>query len=516
MRDSTRSTKSVRRGCWPVLLVYVFLLPGCTVGPKYQPPSPNLSAGYSEGPATQPALAPSSVVATPPDARWWPRFDDPILSSLIERAISANPNVAVAQARVREARSMRKMVESQLYPQFNVGASVLRARVSESALGLPHLANRFFEPDATLFQLGFDAYWALDVFGGTRRQVESARAGEEATDAARRGVLLMIAAETARAYMELRGTQRQLQVANSTLESEQQTLELTRDKHVRGLASDLDMVRARGEVESTTAQIPPLEQAVRERIHVLSTLLGLTPTALAGELEPPATIPQYTGDVAAGVPSDLLRRRPDIQRAERQIAGATAMVGAAVADLYPKVLLGGAAGVQGRTISRLFNVDGGRSPTGYYATGPFINWTLFDGGRRRAAITLNEAEVDAAKASYEDTVLRAFREVESALVAVDQGRSQRDALRQLSVTTREGVGIARRDYQNGVLDQLSVLDAQRQADRADILLAQSETSLAITFVMLHNALGGGWEVAEPSPTSQPAPQEALDTDKEKQ
>lgn len=501
MLNSTRTSKLNRPGASFGWVAWFVLVPGCMVGPKYQPPSQSLPAQYAEGPATQPASAPSIA---PSDARWWLSFDDPILNSLIERAITANPNIGIAEARVREARSLRKMVESQLYPQFDVGASILRGRVSESALGLPHVADRFLEPDATLFQLGFDAYWVVDVFGGTRRQVESAHAGEEATDAARRGVVLMVAAETARAYMELRGTQLQLQVAHSTLESERQTLDLTSDKHDHGLASDLDMVRARAEVESTTAQIPPLEQAVRQRIHMLSTLLGLTPTTLAGELEPPAPIPQFTGEVDAGVPSDLLRRRPDIQRAERQIAAATAMVGAAVANLYPKVLLGGAAGVQGRSITHLFDVDAGRNPTGYYATGPFISWTLFDGGRRQAAIAMNEAEVEAAKASYEDTVLRAFREVENALVAVDQGRNQREALRQLSATTREGVGIARRDYQSGVLDQLSVLDAQRQADRAAVLLAQSETSLAVSFVMLHNALGGTWQSAELGPTSQPS------------
>lgn len=511
MQNSTRTTKSIRPGPRFGLAAGFLLLSGCTVGPRYQPPSPDLPSRYAEGPATQPTSSPSAPVA-PADARWWLQFDDPILASLIERAIAANPNVAVAEARVREVRSLRQMVESQLYPQLSVGASILRSRVSESALGLPHLADRFMDTDSTLYQLGIDAIWVVDVFGGTRRQVESARAGEGATDAARRGVLLMVAAETARAYMELRGTQLQLQVAHSTLASQNRTLDLTREKHGNGLASDLDMVRARAEVESTTAQIPPLQQAVRQRIHVLSTLLGLAPTALAGELEPTAPIPRYTADPEVGVPSDLLRRRPDIQRAERQIAAATEMVGVAVADLFPRVVLRASAGVQGASLAHLFDASG-RNATGYYAAGPSIDWTFFDAGRRRAAIAMREAEVDATKAAYEDTVLRAFREVESALVAVDQGRSQKEALSRLSVTTREGLDIARRDYQNGVLDQLSVLDIQRQADRADTLLAQSETSLAVSYVALHNALGGGWEMSETLSTDQPSKDPKPDQEK---
>jgi NodT family efflux transporter outer membrane factor (OMF) lipoprotein len=264
----------------------------------------------------------------------------------------------------------------------------------------------------------------VDIFGGTRRLVESAAAEEQGADSRRRGVVLMVAAETARAYMELRGAQREQDVAQATLNDQRQTLSVTQDRHAKGLASNLEVVRARTDVEATAAEIPPIEQASREYIHVLSTLLALEPTALSAELASPTGIPAVPEHIGVGVPSDLLRRRPDIQVAERHIASATAMVGVATAQLFPQVVLGVSAGFASRKAEDLFNGNSSGNPSTYYLAGPAINWTLFDAGRRRATIALSEAEVDAAKATYEDTVLGAFGEVESALVSVDRGRAR--------------------------------------------------------------------------------------------
>jgi NodT family efflux transporter outer membrane factor (OMF) lipoprotein len=314
----------------------------------------------------------------------------------------------------------------------------------------------------------------------------------------------MVASETARAYLELRGVQRQLEVDRTTLEEQRQTLAVTEDKRKNGLASELEVVRAKTEVESTAAEIPPLEQAIRQYIHVLSTLLGLEPTALSGELERPVPIPKAPAQLAVGIPSDMLRRRPDIQAAERQLAAATAQVGVATANLFPKVVLGGAAGLASSDISNLLDIGSSKNSSGYYAAGSSINWTIFDAGLRKAGVRLSEAQVDAAKAFYQDTVLRAFREVESALVAVRCERARVENLTRLSASARESADIARRDYQRGILDQLTVLDAQRQANRADMLLAEGQMSLAVNLVTLYKALGGGWEVAEPTPATQPA------------
>jgi NodT family efflux transporter outer membrane factor (OMF) lipoprotein len=438
------------------------------------------------------------------EAAWWQRFGDAELASLVQRAVAANNNLKVAEARLRQARSSRQVAWSLLFPRIGVGASVLPFRASESVIELPGA-----DLTGTLFQVGFDAEWTVDLWGGTRRLVESAAAEEQGADSRRRGVVLMIAAETARAYMELRGAQRELAVARATLESQKQTLTVTQDRYVNGLASELEVVRARTEVEGTAAEIPPIEQAIREYVHVLSTLLALAPTALSDELSPPAGIPAVPDRIAVGVPSDLLRRRPDIQAAERRIASATAMVGVATAQLFPRLVLGGSAGFASRHADDLFN--GGSSS--YYLAGPAINWTLFDAGRRQATIQSSEAEVDAAKAMYEDTVLTAFREVESALVAVDRSRARVADLELLAASAREALTIAQGDYRNGLLDQLTVLDAQRQASRADMLLVQGRVALTVNVVRLYKALGGGWEIAEPATAAQ-ASSETSSTPKE--
>jgi outer membrane protein, multidrug efflux system len=475
-----------------------FAAVGCMVGPNYRPPETTMPIAYGE-PTNSPTTAPTSFPATGSDEiRWWRQLGDAELTDLVERSVAANYGIAAAGARLREARAARQVAQSLLYPQVSVGASALRFRGSDAAIGLPGLGL-----EDNLFQVGFDAAWVVDVFGGTRRGVESAWANEQAAAADRRGVVLMVAAETARAYLELRGAQRELQIDQAILVEQTQTLAVTKDKNQNGLASDLEVLRARTEVESTAAEIPPLQQAIRQYIHVLSTLLGLEPTALSAELEQQAPLPGVPGQVAVGIPSDLLRRRPDIQFAERQLASATAQVGVATAELFPQVVLSGSGGLASRKFGDLFNGNSTHNSSSYYLAGPHVNWTLFDAGRRQAGVKIAEAEVDAAKAAYEDTVLRAFREVESSLVAVDRERARVGDLKRLSASARESAAIARRDYERGILDQLTVLDAQRQSNRADMLLAEGQVRLVANVVTLYKALGGGWEVAEPQPATRP-------------
>lgn len=463
------------------------------VGPDYAPKPPALPADFGEAHA---AAEPAESAASGSEAQWWQRFEDPGLRSLVERAIAANPSLRLAGARVRAARAARDMAQSLLYPRIGVGASFLRFQASDAAVGLPGA-----DLDGKLYQVGFDAQWVVDLFGGTRRSVESAAARVEGTAAERRGVVVAVAAETARAYLELRGAQRQLAVAQATLASQRETLAVTEARNAHGLASDLEVVRARTETESTAAEIPPLEHAIRAYVHVLSTLLALPPTALSDELATSASTPAVPQRIEVGVPSDLLRRRPDLQAAERRIAGASAMVGVATAQLFPQLVLGGSAGLASRQSSELANGGSDRNGSNYYFAGPSIDWTLFDWGRRRARIAASEAEVEAAKAEYENAVLAAFREVESALVAVDRGRVRVADLERLVTSAQGALAIAQADYRNGLLDQLTVLDAQRQASRAAMLLVQGQVTLAVDAVRLYQALGGGWEAAEPPATA---------------
>ncbi|MCW5766323.1 MAG: efflux transporter outer membrane subunit [Phycisphaeraceae bacterium] len=478
---------------------------GCMVGPDYKPPVTEMPGNYAE---LAGAAGPGMDVSTIEETAWWKRFDDAVLASLVERAVAANNNIRVAEARVRQARSAREVARSFLFPRIGVGASVLRFRGSGALIDLMDAGL-----ESNLFQVGFDAEWTVDLWGGTRRLVESAAAEEEGAASRRRGVVLLIASETARAYMELRGAQRELEVARATLDSQNQTLAVTRERQTNGLASELEVVRARTEAEGTASEIPPIEQAIREYIHVLSTLLALEPTALSDELSSPTGIPAVPERVEVGVPSDLLRRRPDIQAAERRIASATARVGVATAQLFPQMVLGVGGGFASRNSGDLFNGNSSADPSTYYLAGPSINWEIFDAGRRRATIGHSEAEVDAAKAVYEDTVLGAFREVESALVAVDRSRARVADLERLVASAHEALTIAQGDYRTGLLDQLTVLDAQRQASRADMLLVQGRVALTVNVVRLYKALGGGWEFAE-QPAAAQASREAPSSSKE--
>lgn len=497
MKSARISLEAARWASRVALSVVPMAAAGCMVGPNYEPPHTALPATYDET-SDDSAQAASFASTAPSEIRWWRQLGDPRLADLVEKAITANYGVAVAEARLREARAARQVAQSLLYPQVSVGASALRFRGSDAAIQLPGL-----DLDDNLFQVGFDASWVVDVFGGTRRGIELARANEEAVAADRRAVVLMVAAETARAYIELRGVQRQLQTDLDILEQQRQTLAITEDRRRNGLASDLEVLRARTEVEATAAELPPLQQASRQYVHLVSTLLGMAPTALSAELERPAPVPAVPEQIAVGIPSDLLRRRPDIQSAERQLAAATAQVGVATAQLFPQFVLGGSAGLQSRDADDLFNGNSTDPSSSYSLAGPLINWTLFDAGRRKAGIRFAEAQVDAAKAVYQDAVLRAFREVESSLVAVDRARVRVSDLTRLTATARQSAEIARRDYERGILDQLTVLDAQRQSNRADLLLSDGEVALVVNVVALYKALGGGWEVAELSLDGQP-------------
>ena len=482
MKTNTRIIASL-------LCTAVTSMSGCMVGPNYQTPTTTMPAGFAELPKAQSAGAVAFAADTDTEVRWWHRLNDSRLSDLVEKAVIANPSITIAEARLTQARAARDAAQALLYPEVHANASLYRFRGGTSGVGA----------QGNLYQLGFDVMWVPDVFGGTRRQIESAKADEETARSTRRGVVLMVASETARGYVELRGVQHELDVTKVTLDEQRQTLAITQDKQRNGLASELEMLRARTDVEATEAQIPPLEQAIRQYIHLLSTLLAMEPTALSNELMPVEPIPAVPEQISVGVPSDLLRRRPDIQASERQLASATAQVGVAVSKLFPQVSIGATAGISDRTSNSL-----GLDSAGYYTSGPSIDWTVFDAGRRQAGVNATKAEVIAVKAAYEDVVRRAFAEVESAVVAVSRSKERRDALRRLSNTTRQGVIIAKGDYQRGILDQLQVLDAQRQADRADILLAQSEVALTVNVVTLYKALGGGWEVTEPSAASPPS------------
>jgi len=460
---------------------------GCAVGPDYQ--RPDLAAP----PAWQEGGQRGVDTRTADMAQWWTAFKDPLLDSLVERAVKSNLDLRIAEARVREERALLAATASGLWPTADVSGSYSRSRASQNALvfgggggGAAFSGGLILEHD--LFQNGFDANWEIDIFGGIRRAVEAARANLEASVEDRRSVLVTLLGDVAKNYIDLRGLQRRLAVAQDNLKAQEDTLELTKIRFDAGLASDFDVAQAEGEVKTTEAQIPTLQTALKQTAYRIDILLGAQPGASWGELANEAPVPALPPEAYVGLPIDLLRRRPDIRSAERQLASATALVGAATADLYPKFSLAGSIGLQSISASNWFS-----GPSRFWSIGPTISWPVFDAGRIRATIEVRNAQQEQALRSYERSVLNALGDVESALVNYGNEQKRYRSLIEAVASNRRAVQLANDLYTQGLVPFLNVLDAQRTLYSSESDLAQSEAVMASNLVALYKALGGGWE-----------------------
>ncbi len=340
---------------------------------------------------------------------------------------------------------------------------------------------------SNFYQAGFDASWELDVFGGIRRGIEAADAEVEATVEARRDVLVTLLAEVARNYVDVRGLQAQIGVARQNLEAQKKTLELTQARLQAGRAAELDVVRAQAQVSTTASLIPLLDARRIQATHRLAVLLGREPGSLREELLKAAAIPAPPPEVPVGLPSDLLRRRPDLRRAERELAAATSRIGVATAELYPKFSLTGVFGLESIDASD-FVKAGSRA----WSVGPTIRWSLFQGGRIRAKIEVENARQEQAAILYERSILVALQEVEDALVAYAKEQAHRAELAESVAATLKAVDLADQRYTQGLADFLSVLDAQRSLYGTQDALIQSEGRISGHLVALYKALGGGW------------------------
>jgi multidrug efflux system outer membrane protein len=483
-----------RRHVAAIVAAWAALLAGCTVGPDYVPPKPVMPASFMEH--TGPAASAAQAAPASNDA-WWQGFGDATLNSLMADALHSAPDLAVAEARIREARALRGIAGADLYPTADVGAQYDRTHGSANVpVGVPP-GGLGPGANGNLWQTGFDASWEIDVFGGKRRGVEAADASYEAIVADRGDVELTLLAEVARNYIELRGVQRQLAVARSNLSIQQDSLSLTRSQFDAGLASRLDVLRAQAQVSDTEAAIPTFEANERASIYRIGALIGQPPEQLLAQLDPPQAIPSAIADVPVGLPSDLLRRRPDIRAAERRIAAANARIGVAQADLYPHFSLTGVAGLESLNASTFLS-----APSRYFSIGPSINWLIFDAGKVRFEMHAEEARTAQATAAYQRTVLDALRDVETALVSYAQSKVRHERLAAEVTADREAVTIATRLYKQGLNDFLSVLDAERSLYAADDKLAQSERDTALDLVALYKALGGGWQTEDDAANKQ--------------
>ncbi|MGH8573135.1 MAG: efflux transporter outer membrane subunit, partial [Gammaproteobacteria bacterium] len=410
--------------------------------------------------------------------RWWQSFKDADLNRLIDRAVAGNHDLRIASARLREARALWDETAFDRYPTVTAEAAYSNEQQSTAAQqGFPG-EDRGRE----IYNAGFDAFWEIDLFGRVRRSIEARTAETETAEASLNDVLVSLLAEMARNYFELRGTQNQLAVARRNADNQQQTLDLTIARLEGGRGTALDTARARAQFDATRAGIPPLEAAIRRAMHRLSILTGNRPEALVGALERPAPLPDAPKLVTLGEPADLLRRRPDIRVAERGLAAATARVGVATADLFPRVTFIGGIALEASSFTGL-----GSSGSDSYSFGPSIRWAALDLGRVRARVRQADARAEASLAQYELTVLRALEETENALVELGRQQVRRDLLSSSAHASDEAARLARQRFEEGAADFLTVLDAERTLLEAQDRLARSKTDTATALVALYKA-----------------------------
>ena len=456
-------------------------LAGCmTVGPDYQRPqtatptnwSSALSAGLS-GAATDTNLL----------AQWWSVFNDPVMSDLIERARADNLDLRQAEARVREARAQRGIAKADLFPTVGANASASRTRASEEA-GNGQTSD--------FYAAGFDASWELDIFGGKRRSLESATASWQAAEETLRDVLVSLLAEVALNYVEVRSYQELVSITESNVITRTETYDITRWRREAGLTTQLDVDQARLSLEQVRAQVPTLRTSLEQAKYRLAVLLGQPPGALNGLLAEAKSVPGTPAEVAVGMPADLLRRRPDVRTAERQLAAQTAQIGVAKAALYPNFSLLGSLGVESLQFANLY------SGSAYAAQGlAKAAWTLFDGGAIRQNIKVQTARQEEALSYYESTVLTALKDVESALVAYANEQIRRQALTAAVKSGQSAFELARDQYTSGLVSFQTVLDTQQSLLSAQDQLAVSQAKVTSNLISLYKSLGGGWVAPEP-------------------
>jgi outer membrane protein, multidrug efflux system len=472
----------------PALLIVTVV--GCMVGPDYKPPAMKVPTHW-DGNDHQINQAANQDDKTDL-ATWWQSFDDPLLNALIAQALSSNLDEKIALARIREERAYVVISRAGLFPSVGTYGSYTRQRYSaNSPFGFfPQVLPR----DENIYQAGFDTSWELDVFGGIRRGVEASKADLAASIENSRDVRVTLLAEAARDYVTVRALERRIQIAKANLRDQNDSLKLAQARFEQGFAPELDVFQARSLLETTQAQVPELESELAQTVHRIGVLLGREPDALQAELSDAAPIPGIADPdaiavrIPAALPSDLLRRRPDIRAAEREIAAATARVGVATADLYPKFSIVGTAGLESISPGDFFF-----GTSRMWQVGPSMTWPIFEGGRIRAYIEVRNAQEEQSLLTYRKTVLIALGEVEDALVAYAKERTRHQALAASAEDFKRSQLLALDRYEEGYDTYLDVLEAQRSLYAAQDSLAQSDQQLIEDLIAIYKALGGGWQ-----------------------
>lgn len=454
-------------------------LAGCAVGPNYAQPAMPVASGFV-------GARDGAYSGEDAQSHFWTQFGDDTLDRLVDDSLSANHDLRIALAHLVEARAERRQARFDLAPTVTASGGYTKERFAavDSPTGAP-FNGRFYDA-------GFDAFWELDFFGRVRRNVEAQSAQVQGAEASLRDAQVSVTAEVARTYFELRGEQTELAVARRNIDNQRETLQLTQARLDAGRGTELDTSRAQSQLSATLSTIGPLEASIARSIHRLAVLTGREPNALNEMLAPPRELPNLPQITAVGDPAGLLRRRPDIRVAERQLASSTALVGVAVGDLFPKVTFNGSFSYAATEPASL-----GDSASRGYVIGPRISWAAFDLGRVMAEVAGSRARADASLAAYEQTVLRALEETEDALVTHARTRDSLTDAVQAAQASETAAHIARTRYEGGLVDFLEVLDAERTQLADEDRLAQRRTDAATSLIAVYKALGGGWEMTTP-------------------
>ncbi|WP_213772336.1 efflux transporter outer membrane subunit [Bradyrhizobium sp. dw_78] len=474
------------------------LLAGCMVGPDFVQPDSHLPEATFQGDKGKPVA--DSKLPAPTDPMWWRVFRDPVLTGLERQVAAANLDVRTATLRLAESRFQRGVAAAAQFPSFNGDAKYTRELYSQN--GIVSLLTPLAPPGFSVgaindYNTGFDASWEIDLWGRVRRQVEAADASVDQAADQRRDALVSSLAELARDYIQLRGVQTQIRIANDNLKVDRDTLALAQARQQRGLQNGLDVENAAAQVEAVRAQIPQLQQQESEYINALSFLLDQPPGTLRSALAAQPSVRTGPPRIPLGIPSELARRRPDIRAAEDQLHAATATIGVAVGDFYPSVQFNGSVGFDSLNVSNLY-----KPHSLQYNFGPSVTLPIFAGGRLRNTLELREAQQQEAAIGYRKTVLQAWHEVVNALVAHRLEMSRRERLHAQADHARAALDLARARYNEGVTEFLTVLDAERTLLQADQQYAASTTSVSLDLVQLFKALGGGWETEFPDVPSE--------------
>lgn len=458
-----------------IVVISFLLVGGCMVGPRYEEPAIDFSSAFS---SSDPSSGKEIDLRT-----WWTQFEDPILNAMIDEAIVNNYDLKIAAQRIAETRARYQFDSANLWPEIDVNASVARERISQALFDSPFLGP----PVQNLFLFGFDASWELDFFGRLRSLKNAASFDLEASQENFRNVYITLLAEVARSYASFRGLQKRIETTLFQIRVGEDRLLMANVRYQAGLASDIEPLQSEAELDALRASLPTLETDKQNTLFQIATLLGKQPETIPEEWLTARPIPEAAGKIPVGLPSDLLRQRPDIRQAERQLAAATSRIGASIAELFPTFSLTGSFGYQSDHTSNWFTHQGEA-----WSAGPGVFWPMIDFGRIRSKIDLSKASEREALFNYEQIVLEALKEVEQSLTVYSNQQKRLKELRAQVKHLKESRDLTAAKYAAGLDSYTNLLDLEQQVLFAEQTLVSTEQSLSESLMAVYKSLGGDW------------------------